>query len=161
MQPRRVGKILLFTLSLEQGLTLHESLDTPGVLDQKWCPKKLNGQSVFGIVTATGQVMIYTLNSGKISLQLICTYSVTSSDTLLLSLDWSNGIFEYDEPHIICSDSKGSIHLLKFSNGTFTSLGNWTKHVNKNSMIFEVWIAGFYYWDPNIFFSGTNLYIRK
>lgn len=126
-------------------------------MDQKWCHNKINDHSILGVVTATGHITIYKLNSCELLLILLCTYSIVSADILLLSLDWSTGIFECNEPSIICSDSKGSVHLLKYRECSLELLGSWKHHTdNLRGFSYEAWIAGFYYWDTNMFFSGKG-----
>lgn len=125
-------------------------------MDQKWCHKKVNGQSLLGVSTAIGQIVIYALQSlSGLSLKSVCTCIATSSDILVLSLDWSTGIFEYSKPQIICSDSKGNIHMAELYGNDIKLLGSWKGHVNNSgNLTFEAWVAGFYYWDINLFFSG-------
>lgn len=155
---KRIGKILLFTYSKEENLKVYQTLETPGILDQKWCPNKLNECSILGVATATGQVSIYTLNSEKILLKLLCTYAVRTTDVLILSLDWSSGKYSSNEPDIVCSDSKGCLHLLRFCENNLELVASWEGHNSQWGLTFEAWIAGFYYWDTNTFFSGKKIY---
>lgn len=141
-------------------MELKQTLKTSGVLDQKWCHKVVNGQSLLGVSTARGQIIIYALHSlNGLSLKSVCTYRVTNPDILILSLDWSTGISECGEPTIICSDSNGNVHLVKLSANDINLLGSWREHTsNSGSLTFEAWVAGFYYWDNNFFFSGRYVY---
>lgn len=148
---------MLFTFSSENGLKLHQTIDVPGVLDQKWCHKKINEQSVLAVATANGQIFIYELiHFEEFSLKLLCTCNVTDQKILLLSLDWSTGISSTsNEINIVCSDSNGSVHFLKLCESNCELLKSWKGHINKWGT-FEAWIAGFNYWDTNIFFSGMK-----
>lgn len=131
-------------------------METPGILDQKWCHKKLRDQSVLGVSTAIGQIVIYSLHSlNDFALKPIYTCIVTNTDILILSLDWCTGIFEYSEPKIICSDSKGNVHLVEVSENDIKLLESWKGHSsNSDNLTYEAWVAGFYYWNTHLFFSG-------
>lgn len=85
-----------------------------------------------------------------------CSCSVTSPDILLLSLDWSTGISQSNKINIVCSDSNGTVHLLRLCESSCELLNSWKSHIN-NFGTFEAWIAGFNYWDTNVFFSGTEV----
>lgn len=139
----------MFSINSE-GLKLCQSIDTAAVLDQKWCHVPLNGFSVLGVVNAVGNVELYKLLPTHLKLELLSTYKIECEETLILSLDWSTGIYSSAKPDIICSDSKGNIRLLTFCNDKLLFENMWSGHE------FEAWIAGFYYFDTNIFFSGKK-----
>ncbi|KAG5899352.1 hypothetical protein JTB14_036841 [Gonioctena quinquepunctata] len=149
---KRVGKILLFSISPEDGLKLHQEIETSAVLDQKWCHNKINNVSILGVVNANKEVEIYALNEELLVLEPLtsCKVDADASETLVLSLDWSTAIADSQEPEIICSDSKGNVHLIRFCDDALTLQESWHGHE------FETWITGFYYWDTNIFFSGGD-----
>lgn len=106
-----------------------------------------------GVVNAEGKLDIYKLDSSKAMLHLVTSIQIhiEETETLLLSLDWSTGKYPSQTPKIICSDSKGNIHLFRFSSYNLELERTWHAHD------FEAWIAGFYYWDPNITFTGRIL----
>lgn len=145
----RLGRILLYSITSECcELKLHQKIETAAILDQKWCHNLIKQVSILGVVNAKGGLVIYKLNSDNIRLEEVTKYQFDDSELLILSLDWSTGKYETEEPDIICSDSKGSIHIFGLTNN---------KLVLKSSVCghgFEAWIAQFYYWDPNIYFSG-------
>ncbi|KAJ3645394.1 hypothetical protein Zmor_023057 [Zophobas morio] len=147
----RFGCILLFSVSLEE-LRLLQTLPTAAILDQKWCHNPVNGCSILGVANAQKTIEIYALNANTVQLDLITSYQLEDDDseTLVLSLDWSTGKYESSEPELVCSDSKGKIHRFKFTNNELVRDGSWNGHD------FEAWIAAFYYWEPNIFFSGGD-----
>ncbi|XP_023024478.2 diphthine methyltransferase [Leptinotarsa decemlineata] len=149
---KRVGKIQLFSICPQNGLKLHDTIDTSGVLDQKWCMHKVNNKSLLGVVNADKKVEVYSLNAELLVLELLSSYEIDAdtSETLILSLDWSSAINKSSEPEIICSDSKGNVHLVQLSNETILLKESYHCHE------FEAWIAGFYYWNTNIFFSGGD-----
>lgn len=147
---KRLGRILLFSISTESGLTLHQTLNTSAILDQKWCHNKINNCSLLGVVNAEKRIEIYKFNMDIMMLDLIYSYEVQADgEVLLLSLDWSTGKYVDNTPNIICSDSNGNWHNFKFTDNKLV-LEN-SAHVHK----YEAWIAAFYYWNTNIFFTGN------
>ncbi|CAH1179744.1 unnamed protein product [Phaedon cochleariae] len=148
----RKGRVLLFSITADNGLKLHETVNCPAVLDQKWCHERVNDSSHLGVVNANKEVTIFKLNVEGTSLETATTCNVDSdeSETLVLSLDWSTGIYQSNEPEIICSDSKGNIHLLHLCGDSLQLIDTWNAHK------FEAWIAAFYYWNTNIIFSGGD-----
>ncbi|KAJ8935002.1 hypothetical protein NQ318_012654 [Aromia moschata] len=155
-QPKkRFGRVLLFSvmpeISVKCDLKLHQIINLAAVLDLKWCPNKINGDILLGVVTASDRIEIYKLTE-DIQLELISFYEVQRNDeNLILSLDWSTSLHSSDEPEIICSDSSGYVHLLKLINKSLILQNSYHGHK------FEAWIAGFYYWDTNTFFSELGI----
>ena len=161
-----MGRILLFSISSKNGLNLLHTVDTPGILDQKWCHKMIDGLSLLGITNSEGSVAVYKLcyvSDSNITLVHVCSLDVRTRDVdelLILSLDWSTGKCDVSsEPELVCSDSGGSVHRLKYQNGSLTLISSWKAHG------FEAWISAFYYSDPHITFTGTctffNSYFMK
>ncbi|XP_044759400.1 diphthine methyltransferase [Coccinella septempunctata] len=152
---KRIGRILLFSINEDTGLKLEQEYETAAVLDQKWCHHEINGSILLGVVNSNAKLKIFKLEKDKDALRLkkIDSFKFSSSDDelLILSLDWSTNKLVSNEPEIICSDSKGSVHILKLVQNQL---------VLKTSVVkfheFETWIAGFYYWDPHIYFSGGD-----
>lgn len=150
---------MLFSVHPIQGLQLIQTIDTPAILDQKWCHNKVNGYSLLGVVNAINTVEIYKLiingdNDDDLKLEKLCQRKITddvdvAAETLILSLDWSTGKYESEIPEIICSDSKGNIHRLKLQSEILELCNSWHAHE------YEAWIAAFYYWNTNIVFTGT------
>lgn len=143
------------SLSPKCTLTLHQTVNVSAVLDQKWCYNKINDSSLLGVVDSAGKLEIYKLESSKdvVALYLVTSFQIPTTEgteTLLLSLDWSTGKYQSQTPKIICSDSKGDIHLFRFFGDNLELENTWHAHD------FEAWIAGFYYWDINIMFTGKN-----
>lgn len=134
-------------------LKLRQTIQTPAILDQKWCHNQINNDSTLAVVNADGQLEIYRLNN-DIQLELCCAINIKEinslNELLLLSLDWCTGKFGSNEPELVVSDSKGCVYLIKLSNNTLDLLTKWDGHT------YEAWIAAFYYWDTNIVFSGGD-----
>lgn len=148
-QKKRLGRIMLFSITKDI-LKLHQIVNTAAILDQKWCHNKIDSCSLLGVANSSNRIEVYRLNNEKMQIDLISFIEIQNneSDILILSLDWSTGICQSSEPEIVCSDSKGRIHLLKLINNNLTLLTTRQCHD------FEAWISAFYYWDTNIFFSG-------
>lgn len=150
---KRFGRILLFSINEDTGLKLEQEYETAAVLDQKWCHHEIKDSILLGVVNSNAKLEVLKLDKDSLKLKKLDSFKFSSDDDelLILSLDWSNNKHYSDEPEIVCSDSKGSVHILKF-------VGN--KLVLKTAVVkfheFETWIAGFYYWDPSIYFSGKN-----
>ncbi|XP_050298245.1 diphthine methyltransferase isoform X2 [Anthonomus grandis grandis] len=147
---RRLGRIMLFSIGKNE-LKLHHSLDTAAVLDQKWCPNLINGLPILGVVNAERSIEIYKFENKHLHLYARYSFADNGSETLILSLDWSSGKYECQEPQLVCSDSKGNVHLL-----TLTLSGELNLVRSFHSHEYEAWIVGFYYWDINVIFSGGD-----
>lgn len=141
----------MFSITPENGLVLLQTINTEGVLDQKWCHNKINNFSILGVVDANKGISIYKLNFDIIQLELITRFVIEDEheENLILSLDWSTGKYSSSEPDIICSDSKGNIHRLKLRDNQLSLEENWHAHE------FEAWISAFYYWNTNIVLTGV------
>ncbi|KRT84224.1 WD40 domain-containing protein, partial [Oryctes borbonicus] len=153
----RIGRILLFRISSVGSLELIQSIKTVGILDQKWCHNKINGHSILGVVNAKNTIEVYKLvcdDNKNWKLEILSQYEIieeeNTSETLILSLDWSTGKYESETPEIICSDSKGNIHRLKLQNENLELCNTWHAHE------YEAWIAAFYYWNSNIVLTGGD-----
>ncbi|KAK4874842.1 hypothetical protein RN001_014202 [Aquatica leii] len=145
---KRTGKILLFTISPQTNLKLCQTLNTSAVLDQKWCHHQINGESILGVVNADHCLEIYKLDD--YTLKLVTSYELdNSNEVLILSLDWSTGKY-HNEFEIVCSDSKGRCHIFTFDGKVLQLQATYHGHS------YEAWIAAFYYWDTNIFFTGGD-----
>ncbi|XP_044253091.1 diphthine methyltransferase isoform X2 [Tribolium madens] len=153
---KRIGCILLFSATAD-ALILHQKIETAAILDQKWCHNKINNSSILGVVNAQQTLEIYALKSDNVKLEFVTSFQLDDdgSETLFLSLDWSTGKFASDEPEIVVSDSKGAIHRFKLRNSELIKAESWHGHE------FEAWISAFYYWDPNIVFSGDDCRFLK
>lgn len=152
---KRLGRILLFSITPQLDLRLNQTINTAAVLDQKWCQSLINGQTILGVVNAQGTLEIYKMTEDTLQLDKVTSFKfdVSEKEILLLSLDWSTGRCNSNEPDIVCSDSTGSVHLFKF-------IGDSSELLLKSSFCghsYEAWIAAFYYWDLNITFSGMEV----
>lgn len=146
----RKGRLLLFSIAEKNNLKLLQTLSTEAILDQKWCRCKVKNESYLAVATSKNTVLIYRINPALEQLQLVTSYKIPGEDegNLILSLDWNTGKYFYEDPEIACSNSSGKIHLLKFTNDELKAVFSQKGHD------YEAWIAAFYYWDSNIFFSG-------
>ncbi|KAK9888178.1 hypothetical protein WA026_000447 [Henosepilachna vigintioctopunctata] len=152
---QRVGRILLFSVSAKDGLKLELEIETAAVLDQKWCHQKINQEIILAVANSDSAIELYKLQKEhkNITLKKVNTFSFPNEDDelLILSLDWSNNKSNSEPPEIICSDSKGGVHILLLTEKELVLKASIIKFHE-----FETWIAGFYYWDTNIFFSGGD-----
>lgn len=148
---KRLGRILLFSIAAEYDLKLHQTIDTAAVLDLKWCHVRINDDCLLGVTNAAKTIEIYKLDVEDIRLTCIAKHTLTSEeDLLILSLDWSTGKLPSETPNIVASDSKGNVSLFQLFGNRLNILDTWHSHD------YEAWIAGFYYWNPNIIFSGGD-----
>ncbi|KPJ08337.1 WD repeat-containing protein 85 [Papilio machaon] len=90
-QTRR-GRIYLFIVNDDtQELFPAQSIDTAGILDQKWCNHTIGGYPILGVVTSEGKIQLYKLyDTDGLQLKLWIEVSI-GQDVLALSLDWSRG----------------------------------------------------------------------
>lgn len=138
---KRKGRILLYDYNIELDvLEKVQTVETSAVLDQKW---RIGEEPTLGIANSIGEIQIYDLTNGKLSLKTSVNLNSEIDDLLALSLDWG-------DDQIVSSDSKGNISLLKFSNSDLVIEQSWLAHG------FEAWICCFDKWNKNVVYSGGD-----
>uniref|UniRef100_A0A2A4J3Y9 methylated diphthine methylhydrolase n=1 Tax=Heliothis virescens TaxID=7102 RepID=A0A2A4J3Y9_HELVI len=148
----RLGRIYLFVVNNETtDLVPIQSIDTSGILDQKWCYHTIRDYPVLAVVTSVGNLELYQLTNEDGSLELkLWLEQAIGQDVLALSVDWSTNKTSAEEPCLVISDSAGCVHILKIVENGIREIGKWESHS------FEAWIAAFNYWNPDVFYSGGD-----
>ncbi|KAK0142832.1 Diphthine methyltransferase [Merluccius polli] len=155
---QRIGRLYLFEYRQEGPLTPPltelQRIDTPAILDLKWCHVAVSGDPVLGMATASGEVQLYTLSDGPGQQGKRCLKEQTSQsvgpECLALSLDWSTGRGESSDVRVACSDSSGCISVLSLGGAGLETTSQWKAHD------FEAWITAFSYWDTQLLYSGGD-----
>ncbi|AWP07037.1 putative diphthamide biosynthesis protein 7 [Scophthalmus maximus] len=152
----RTGRLYLFDFRREESmsppLTELQRMDTPAILDLKWCHVPVLGKAMLGTAAATGELQLYTMSDGQegsCSLQTLSSLEV-GAERLALSLDWSTGRMDSSDVRLVCSDSAGCVSVLSLAEGALTALSQWKAHD------FEAWISAFSYWDTQLVYSGGD-----
>ncbi|KAF8807414.1 WD40 repeat-like protein [Phlegmacium glaucopus] len=165
----RRGQCLVFKVLLDsEGQPQQiQSFDLPAILDMKWHGIQVLFWSVvlkensnrchtsapsplLAIADSEGSITLHQLREQ--SLSQLCSIRCAPSDTLCLSLDWSNRkAGGTDLGSLIVSLSNGNLCLLKPSKDSNVEVAEtWHAHD------YEPWIAAWNYWDPNIIYSGGD-----
>lgn len=154
--PSRTGRLYLFEFGQEAHmsppLTELQRIDTPAILDLKWCHVPVSEKPVLGMAAASGELLLYTLSvsqEGHCSLKALNSLEV-GVDRLVLSLDWSTGRGDSSDIRVVCSDSAGCVSALHLGEGALIPLSQWKAHD------FEAWISAFSYWDTQLLYSGGD-----
>ncbi|XP_059059171.1 diphthine methyltransferase isoform X1 [Achroia grisella] len=153
----RLGRIYLFIIDKNTTeLSPIQTVNTSGILDQKWCYQMVQDHPVLAVVTSQGFIQLYHLlkENNTISLKLWTDLSL-SENTIALSVDWSTNRIPSEEPLLVVSDSHGAITALKVTANGLQSIGAWKGHD------FEAWITAFNYWSADTFYSGGDDCIFK
>ncbi|XP_068631875.1 diphthine methyltransferase isoform X1 [Battus philenor] len=149
---KRLGRIYLFTVD-RNTKELHpiQTIETSGILDQKWCHHTILDYPVLGVVTSEGLVQLYRLYESEDSycLKLWCEASVGRS-VLALSLDWSSDKTSGVVPRLVVSDSAGAVTVLEVAGDSLKELSARKSHG------FEAWVASFNYWNADVYYSGGD-----
>ncbi|MBN3323848.1 DPH7 methyltransferase, partial [Atractosteus spatula] len=154
--PVRVGRLYLYQFSQEGALSppLQElqRIDTPGILDIKWCHVPVSDRPLLGLASSSGELQLYRLGGTQ---EASCALEAVSSlelgpDRLALSLDWSSGRGDSAGLRAVCSDSQGCVSVVSVDGAAPTVLSQWTAHS------FEAWISAFSYWDTQLLYSGGD-----
>ncbi|XP_046394458.1 diphthine methyltransferase [Ischnura elegans] len=148
----RLGSINLYRVNQKGMLVLQHRVDTPGILDMKWCSltSSLN-EPILAVADAKGFVTIFYLRKDNENHALVFGESIECVDTkgtLALSIDWKSGNAE--NLQLVVSDSSGSISILSLIEGALVKFYTWHSHSH------EAWIATFDNEDPNIVYSGGD-----
>ncbi|CAO3637446.1 unnamed protein product [Cunninghamella echinulata] len=150
----RKGKLYLFDINTDQlkeeqqqPLTPKQVIDTPAILDMKWCHTLIDNEKVLGVADSIDKLI------KKQHIQ------VSEDDSVLcLSLDWSTRRYNHhnvsednnnNNVQCIISHSNGDLSLLSKDETNFTTT-SWHAHD------LEAWIAAFDYWDVNKIYSGAD-----
>ncbi|KAJ8413823.1 hypothetical protein AAFF_G00064210 [Aldrovandia affinis] len=154
--PSRVGRIYLFQFRQEgplcPPLTEVQRIDTPAILDIKWCHVPVSERPLLGMATATGELQLYKLidtQEGSCGLKAVSSLEL-GPDRLALSLDWSTGRGDSSGMRVVSSDSAGCVNVLSVAEAGLTALSQWKAHD------FEAWISAFSYWDTQLLYSGGD-----
>ncbi|KAL7836824.1 hypothetical protein AOLI_G00281080 [Acnodon oligacanthus] len=153
--PSRTGRLYLFQFHSQGGftppLTEIQRIDTPAILDLKWCHVPVSERPVLGMATANGEIQLHTLIDAQ---QGSCLERVMSTelgpDRLALSMDWSTGRGESNDTRLVSSDSTGSLTVLSLGEASLNAISQWKAHD------FEAWISAFSYWDTQLVYSGGD-----
>ncbi|CAH2037997.1 unnamed protein product, partial [Iphiclides podalirius] len=148
----RLGRIYLFVIDENsKELCPVQTIDTAGVLDQKWCYHLVQDFPVLVAVTSEGYIQLYRLRSADGSLKLELWQEVLIGESVLaLSLDWSSNKSGSAEPMLVVSDSAGAVRVLKVAETGLREIFARQAHG------FEAWVASFNYWNTDVFYSGGD-----
>ncbi|KAF8909028.1 WD-40 repeat-containing protein [Gymnopilus junonius] len=149
----RIGQCLTFQVTADEegGFSCRKihSFNLPAIPDMKWCHRS-NSTPLLGIADSEGNVSLHAWQEQ--SFNQIDSIKCGPSDTLCLSLDWSNRLRgETNVGSLVVSLSNGYLCLLTPTEGSSLGLTQvWHAHD------FEPWIAAWNYWDPNVIYSGGD-----
>ena len=141
----RVGRLSLHNINVENcDLTPVQLLDTPGILDIKWCRKKVAGDAIYlAAANALGQIILYQFDQEDCLISQQYVQSI-GSDRLALSCDW------FDGQMIAVSDSKGELSCLDVTSGGILINSTWKSHD------YEAWVTSFDRHSANLIYSGGD-----
>ncbi|XP_010890740.2 diphthine methyltransferase [Esox lucius] len=152
----RIGRLYLFQFR-QQGpmfppLNELQRIDTPAILDLKWCHVPVSDRPLLGMATASGEIQLHRLTDSQ---DCSCVLKTVNSlelgpDRLALSLDWSTGRADSSDVRVVSSDSAGCVSVLSLGEGSLTAVSQWRAHD------FEAWISAFSYWDTQLVYSGGD-----
>ncbi|CAO3642336.1 unnamed protein product [Cunninghamella blakesleeana] len=165
----RKGKLYLFDINSDQlkeeqqqPLIPKQVIETPAILDMKWCHTLIDNSQVLGVADSIGGLTLYALLENDTDSQFVKKQHIQVSEdnsNLCLSLDWSTRRQYYNNDdqnktsdlsvQCIISHSNGDLSLLTKNETDFMKT-SWHAHD------LEAWIAAFDYWDMNIIYSGAD-----
>lgn len=145
-QQQRVGSILLYRMQKDK-LEAIDRVDSPAVLDMKWCPRRAYDEIVLAVANAIGEVCLFQLEDFQLKFMTKCSLKKNEGDCLVLSLDWSKETSAEDFT-LCASDSEGNLSVLKFINGNLQIVQDWNAHS------LEAWIVCFDSFNPQVLYSG-------
>ncbi|KAG7099219.1 hypothetical protein E1B28_001086 [Marasmius oreades] len=155
----RVGQCLIYKWSSDESHISAEKIqhiDLPAVLDMKWSHKSASNRPLLGIADSGGNISLHEWDRDKSQLGTVASIRVApSSETLCLSLDWSNRRRQTaDSDHIVASLSNGDLCILNVDNVSQSSFRSsvrlWRAHD------YEPWITAWDYWNTNLIYSGGD-----
>ncbi|EJD03951.1 WD-40 repeat-containing protein [Fomitiporia mediterranea MF3/22] len=146
---KRIGKCMLFKITEgDDGdeLKVLQEIDMPAILDMKWS----HSSNRLAVADSEGRISLLQLDTDE-QLHEIQTVQCRPTETLCLSLDWSDRRNESEAGRIAVSCSDGTLSILTPDNtGTFCETESWHAHDH------EPWITAWDYWDTNVLYSGGD-----
>ncbi|KAJ2369754.1 hypothetical protein H4S01_000803 [Coemansia sp. RSA 2610] len=153
---KRVGRIYVCDV-VEKGehnvrIVERQRIDTSAIFDIKWSYNLVSGRELAGVAYADGTLGVFAANSQSDSAYLsnVCATEQPATESMCCSLDWSNRLSPSNTPHIVTSQSDGSLNLLQFSESKLEVASQWQGHD------MEAWISAFDYWNTNVVYSGGD-----
>lgn len=142
----RVGHLSLHSIDPEKiDLTPVQLVDTPGILDVKWCRQKSYHQISLAAANALGQIVLYHFDCDPVpTISQHHVQSIGDTSRLALSCDW------YDGSKIAVSDSNGEVSCLNVSIQGSESISTWKAHD------YEAWVASFDRHSDQLIYSGGD-----
>lgn len=61
----RLGQLHLFSVTKKLELQLHDTVDSSGILDIKWCPQPIKSETIFATANANGKILIWKFTNGE------------------------------------------------------------------------------------------------
>lgn len=166
-EDRRSGTLQHFHLASDGSTTdgasvtvekLQDMATSSGIFDIKWSTKALNGKAVLGAATAGGSLELYELEEHDLCHSGLATEA--DSDSMCLSLDWSNRVHAAAQPSVCVSHSDGALSVWDIAPQGIAPQAKWRAHELYGSPI-EAWIVAFNAHDPNVLFSGADDAVLK
>ena len=139
----RFGRLSIHSVNPQQiDLTPVHLIDTPGILDVKWCRQKVDDQIVLAAANALGEIVLYHFGS---DLKISQHHSQSiGNNCLALSCDWWNG------EKLAVSDSNGSITCMSVNNQGSVIVDSWKGHG------YEAWVSSFDRHSDQLIYSGGD-----
>ncbi|KAF9270224.1 WD-40 repeat-containing protein [Marasmius fiardii PR-910] len=162
---RRVGQCLVYRwASDDSGITAHvhflkvfseklQHVDLPAILDMKWSHRFSSNRPLLGIADSEGNISLHEWDRDESQIKKVSSTQVApSSETLCLSLDWSDRRQKTaGSGNLVASLSNGDLCALDLTQSTAeSSIRSWHAHD------YEPWIAAWDYWNTNIVYSGGD-----
>ncbi|KAF9481426.1 WD40 repeat-like protein [Pholiota conissans] len=152
----RKGQCLLFriTKNPEDEFRQIQRFNLPAILDMKWGHRSGAVPPILAIADSEGSITVHEWREQ--SMTQIDSIRCATSDTLVLSIDWSNRRRQDASPGtLIASLSNGSLCILTSTEtGSMAITNTWHAHDH------EPWVAAWNYWNTNIIYSGKSLLWR-
>lgn len=140
----RIGRLNLHSIDSGRiNLTPLQQIDTPGILDIKWCRREVNNQVLLAAANALGELILYKINS-DFNLAQVHSTLIEYDNRLALFCDWHFG------EKVVVSDSKGHVSCLSINNQVSSIEASWKAHD------YEAWVASFDWHNGNLIYSGGD-----
>jgi len=154
-RPRKGRVYLYYFGDPDSSLERLQCIETAAILDMKWLPAGSgDGHPHLATVNSLGQLEIYEFLRDEQKLQKRTCFCLAEEESqeespLALALDWRRD--EEQTIQLAISDSKGDLHLLKYSpQGVISRERSWSSHG------FEAWTCAFDRWSPHLLYSGGD-----